>query len=260
MKRIILLPILMFLILSAPGAVETVSNEMVLNGLEQLKSGDYEQAAASFESVLAREALLEFHDDAVYWLMKTRIALGDYSEAAALAYRYTIMFPSGERMEEIDYHSARLLLLEGEAGNAILALGDFIDSYPDSELRPSALYWVGESLMHLGRLEEADAVFEEVLNRYPSSVKREASRYRRSEISLLYRERELLNLLQWSHEEYLRDAEDFYRRESEYRSSLAAYEGDETDVSRDRLLDLKQRLLDLQLYYARQLVEISREG
>lgn len=260
MKRIILLPALISLILLSPVAAQTVSNEKVLEGLEFLKAGDFEKAASSFEGVLAREALLEFHDDAIYWLLKTRIALGDYSEAAELAYRYTIMFPAEERIEEIAYQSARLLLLEGDAESAILALSDFIDEYPDSDLVPSALYWIGESLMVLGRLEEADAVFAEVLNRYPSSVKREASRYRRSEISLLFRERELLNLLKWSHEEYLRDTEDFYRRESEYRSSLAAYEGDQTDLSRERLLVLKQRLLELQLYYARQLVEISREN
>ena len=249
----------MLLILFSSGASDTVTNEKVLEGLELLKAGEYRQAAAAFEGVLAREALLEFHDEALYWLLKTRIALGDYSEAAALAYRYTVMFPGADRMEEISYHSARLLLLEGDAESAILALDDFMSTYPDSDLVPSALYWVGESLMVLGRLEEADAVFGEVLNRYPSSVKREASRYRRSEISLLYRERELLNLLKWSHEEYLQDSEDFYRRESEYRSALAAYEGDETDLSRERLLDLKERLVALQLYYARKLVEIGRE-
>ena len=119
--------------------------------------------------------------------------------------------------------------------------------------------------MTLGRLEEADAVFSELLESFPAGIKREAARYRRSEISLLYRERELLDLLKWSHEEYLQDAEDFYRRESEYADAVAEYRnklGGDTQFEMqrlytNRLLDSKKKLLTLQEYYVDELLRLS---
>ena len=117
-----------------------------------------------------------------------------------------------------------------------------------------------QSLLALGRLDEAAAVFVELLNLYPASVKREAARFRQNEISLMYRERELLDLLKWSHEEYLRDAEDFYRRESEL---LNVYKdislSGQQELNKGWLLEIKGRLLSLQEFYLNELLRLSYE-
>ena len=68
----------------------------------------------------------------------------------------------------------RLLHLDGESEKAIVALEEFISDYPDSILASSAYYWIGEALMELGRLEEADSIFAIILDQFPTSVKREA--------------------------------------------------------------------------------------
>ena len=262
MSRLIRIIILFLLPLSAAYAQEIVDDALLRRGLESLRAGDYGKAAEDFRGVIADESLLPFHAEAHYWLVKTDIALEDYPAAAETADRFLIFFAGDEREEEILYQRARLLFLEGEPGKAIVALNAFIESHGDSPFASSALYWIGESLVVLGRLEEADAVFSELLDNHPASVKREAARYRRSEIALLFRERELLDLLKWSHEEYLRDAEDFYRRESEYKTAIASYrerigDGSEAELRssyRARLLDAKERLLILQKYYVDQLL------
>ena len=89
------------------------------------------------------------------------------------------------------------------------------------------------------------------------------SRYRRSEIALLHRENELLDILKWSHEEYLKEAEDFYRRERAYRTALDARSisgNPENNFTRERLLQLKDRLLVLKSYYIDQLLRFSDEN
>jgi hypothetical protein len=89
---------------------------------------------------------------------------------------------------------------------------------------PNAYFWIGESLYSLGRLEEAERVFAKVLRDYPQSYKAEAASYRLSLLEFKKREEELLRLLKWSHEEFLRTVEEYKRREKAYDQALAAYQ------------------------------------
>jgi tetratricopeptide (TPR) repeat protein len=89
---------------------------------------------------------------------------------------------------------------------------------------PNAYFWIGESLYSLGRLEEAERVFARVLRDYPQSYKVEAASYRLSLLEFKKREEELLRLLKWSHEEFLRTVEEYQRREKAYEQALAAYQ------------------------------------
>jgi tetratricopeptide (TPR) repeat protein len=89
---------------------------------------------------------------------------------------------------------------------------------------PNAYFWIGESLYSLGRLEEAERVFAKVLRDYPQSYKVEAASYRLSLVEFKKREEELLRLLKWSHEEFLRAVEEYQRREKTYEQALAAYQ------------------------------------
>ncbi len=265
MRRIIQMTILLLLPLTCVSAQVIVDDALLRRGLESLRRGQYVSAAGDFENVLSNESLLPFHSDALYWLVKADIALKDYGKAAEEADRFLIFYAGDEREGEILYQRARLLHLEGEPDKAIAALNGFMASHPESPFFSSALYWIGESLIELGRLEEADAIFSELLENHPTSVKREAAEYRKSEIALLFREKELLDLLKWSHEEYLRDAEDFYRRESEYRDALLSYkqrmgDGTQEEIAaayKSRLLDAKERLLAVQKYYIDRLMELS---
>lgn len=239
-------------------AQDVVSDEQLKMGLKQLQEGENEDAARIFLDVLSQLESETIHPEALYWLVKADILLDSYAEAAAAADRFLIDFPGHKYQNEMQYQRARLLYLEGEPEKAVTALGTFISKNPQSPFAASALYWIGESLTSLGRLEEADVVFSELLEKYPASVKREAARFRRSELSQLYRERELLNLLKWSHEEYLRDIQEFYRREAELlelRSNLTRTE--QQEMLTGQLLEIKSDLLFLQSYYINELVRLS---
>ncbi len=262
MNRIVRILFLFLISIQMLSAQEHVNDEAVINGLRELESGHTEIAAKIFRDVLNDNSMLPFYPEVLYWLVKADIVLEQYDEASRAADGFIHSFPEHQFIEEMYYQRARLLFLEVDADDAIRAFGYFIIRYPDSVFVSSAYYWIGESLMSLGRLEEADVVFSDLLSLYPASVKREAARYRRSEISLLFRERELLNLLKWSHEEYLQDSEDFYRRESELvkaaadilgRLSISSHSELEALYTK-RLLESKEQLLTLQESYIDELL------
>ena len=46
---------------------------------------------------------------------------------------------------------------------------DFLESTPETELRPKALYWLGESYIHLKDYDKAVLSLQEVADRYPKS-------------------------------------------------------------------------------------------
>jgi len=121
---------------------------------------------------------------------------------------------------------------------------------PSSDLYPSALYWSGESLYSLGRLDEALRAFVAVIDKFPKSVKVEAASYRRDLIGLEFRQEELLKLLTWSHEEALRSIEDFRRKEKAYEQAIAVYQKQIVDSKRGASTDSERELVDLRAQVA----------
>lgn len=249
----------------ALAAQEVVSDAAYRKGLATMKDGDYAEAASIFRSVAEDPAMVPFHGDALIWLTKAELALGREDEASLAVDRFMANWQSHPSYPEAVYLKGRLLFLDGEGEKAIILLKGFQDSWPRHPLAPAALYWTGESLLSIGYLAEADAAFAELLDRFPGSVKREAARYRRAEIELKYRERELLELLKWSHEEYLKNSEEFYRKEREYEAALAAFQErltskggvERTLLDRSRLLNVKARILALKTWYVEELRRIG---
>jgi outer membrane protein assembly factor BamD (BamD/ComL family) len=265
-KRAILASALIVVVF-ALGAQETVSDAAYRKGLATMKNGDYAEAAAQFRSVAEDPALVPFHGDALIWLAKAELALGREDEATLAVDRFMANWESHPSYPEAVYLRGRLLFMDGEGEKAIILLKGFLGSWPQHALAPAALYWTGESLLSIGYLAEADSIFSELLDRWPGSVKREAARYRRAEIELKYRERELLELLKWSHEEYLKNSEEFYRKEREYEEALAAYQErlsdkggvERTLLDKTRLLNIKARALALKTWYVEELRRIANE-
>jgi len=148
------------------------------------------------------------------------------------------------------YQRGRILYSRGDYEGALKVFSAFASMAPSSDLVPAALYWSGECLYSLGRLEEAERAFTAVTQDYPTSVKAEAATYRISLIGLEYRQRELLKLLTWSHEESLRSAEDFRRREKAYEASIALYQKQIADAKRGATGDLDKIIADLRAQVA----------
>lgn len=206
---------------SLPAA--TASDTVLNQGLSAFRGNDFATARARFQ-----EALLEARDadteaTAYFWLGKAAMAEGKLEEAERNFEYYLQNFPNHRFIPEARYQQGRLLFMQDDFESAIQLLELFIQIHPDSPFVANAVYWSGEALFNLGRLEESRRVFQRVLRDFPTSFRVEAARYRIAVIELTFREQELLQLLRWSHEEYLRAVDEFQRREGAYQDALNSY-------------------------------------
>jgi TolA-binding protein len=194
-------------------------------GLREFQAGDFAAALEQFRIAAdASESDEEqFAGYAEFWVARSLMALEQFARAADAFDLFLAGYPDHVYREEAAYQRARLFYLSGEYEAAIQRFDVFLADYAGSDFTANALYWTGESLFALGKLEEARRFFEEVTERYPTSYRVEAARYRQNVIDLKLRENELLTLLQWSHEEYLSALEEFRQKEIAYQDALASY-------------------------------------
>ena len=236
---------------------QTFHASMLDSALEQIKDGNNEQAVQMLKEILSDKKQSSLYPSALYWLVKADTVLGEYDEASRAADNFLVDYPGHRLTEEIKYQRGKLFFYENEPEKCMQELSSFITEYPDSGFVSLAYYWVGESLVKTGNLEKAYAVFDKIIQDYPYSAKIEASRYRKTEITLMYQQQQLLELLKWNHEEYLNDSENFYRKEKEYRNIIDEYsKHSENNLQKERLLELKEQVLELQQYYLREYREL----
>lgn len=210
--------------LAAIAPTLAAQNEIIQGGIDAFRRSDYTSAILRFREALLDAADTDTEATAYFWLAKSAMAIERLDEAERNLEYYIQSFPDHEFAVEARYQRGRLLFLQEDYQAAIQALSQFINGNPDSPFVANAFYWSAESLFKLGRLDEARELFETVIRDYPASFRVEAARYRVAIIDLSFRERELLRLLQWSHEEYLQALDEFERREQAYRDAIASYQ------------------------------------
>lgn len=219
------LPVLLLLLLSAVavGQERDPARRILEEGLDDFRNGSYEQAMVTFRELLSSPDAAPYRADAYFWIGRSALAAGRLDEAAENLEFFLQNYPEHRFASEARYQRGRLLFLQEDYRQSIRALEDFISRHPDSRFLPNAYYWIGESLYALGRFDEAAEVFRTVTSEYPESFRAEAADYRLSVIELGRREESLLQLLRWSHQEYLNAIDEFEQRERTYEEALAEY-------------------------------------
>jgi TolA-binding protein len=230
---------------SATGPKVTLDRGIELFGQEK-----YRESLDLFGKVMSDPKAKAERPEAAYWSVLAYLAVGDSTTAGASIDAFISAYPASPRVPDLLYQRGRILYTKGDYEGALKVFAAFATAAPASDLYPSALYWSGECLYALGRLEEAERAFSAVTQNYPSSVKVEAATYRLSLIGLEYRQRELLKLLTWSHEESLRSVEDFRRRERAFEASIALYQKQISDSKRGAASDQDKILADLRAQVA----------
>lgn len=245
--RLIMAVILLVAILSGTAfGAETLLNQ----GLEAFRRNDFATAIDRFRDVLLDARDIDTEATAYFWLAKAAMAEGRLDEAERNLEYYLQNFPRHRFVPEARYQQGRLLFMQDDFESSIQLLDGFIQLHPDSPFVANAVYWSGEALFNLGRLDEARRVFQRVLRDFPTSFRVEAARYRVAVIELTFREQELLQLLRWSHEEYLRAVDEFQRREGAYQDAISSYRRRLQDAAdedfRDEIVRLNTEVRSLQ--------------
>ena len=216
------------------------------DGVDQFRNSQYDKAILLFHNVILDPNAGPQKAAAYLLIAKSYMAIGKLDDAAHNLEFYLATYPGAADYEEASYQKGRLLFLQEEYENALQALQAFIAGYAKSTFVSSAWFWAAESMYGLGRLDDAQAVYQKIVADYPTSSKVEAAQYKLSLIQLRKREVELSKLLKWSHEELLKSVEEYQNREKAYVQAIEAYQkrlaGTGTQDDRKVIADLQQQL------------------
>ncbi len=221
MKKICLLAL--FLLLGV--AVIAQSGVSVFDSaIGNFQNRRYAQALSGFRQILLDTQYAALRGDAYFWIAKVLIAQNRISDAERNLEFFLANFKKNSNFPEGMYQRGRVIFLSAQYEAAIQAFSEFITSYSSNPFVANAYYWTGEALFNLGQLENAEKMFNAVIEEFPNGSRVEASRYRLAVINMNRREQELLKLLQWTHEESIRSIEEFRRKELEYREAITSYQ------------------------------------
>ncbi len=223
---------------------------LIDEGIGQFQQSQFNQAVLIFREALLEPESPETEAQAYFWLAKSFMAVHRLTEAERNLEYFLRTFPDHEYSVEAQYQRGRILMEKENYEAAIQTFSQFVTDFPDSPFVANAIYWSGEALYALGRMDEAKRLFETVIQDYPRSFRVEASRYRSTLIDLTGREEQLMELLQWSHEEYLQALDEFQRKEQAYQEALAGYQARlqsaATEDFRDEIVRLSTQVRTLQ--------------
>ena len=196
----------------------TSQEDLMKTGISFYSEGKYPEAASILQ-------LAGSSPETLYWLSLAELSSGNFDKSLSTLNALEKAEPVSSWSFEVPYHRGRCFYYLGRHEEAISSFLSFINTLPDTDpRRPSAYYWQGESLLALGRLENAADAFSMVVENYPNSAKYEASCYRLNLINQKKVETELLALLKWSHEESLKSIEEYQEREKNYEIAIASYQ------------------------------------
>lgn len=243
-----------WLLLTFPLASQTGTVGTPGSGLEQgetyFQAGDFQAALITFQKILSDPRQKAAHPDALFWTGKTYLVLGDLSKALEALDSFLRENPSHSLVPEGVYTRARVLLAQGEYERSLREFAAFAENYGENSFTPNTLFWMGEGAYFLARYQEARTLYKRLLELYPTSSKAEAAGYRLSVVDLKLREEELLNMLQWSHQESVNAYDEYRRKELAYEKRLKEYEEEirklkSSDVNLSRIAELEAQVREL---------------
>jgi len=239
-----------------------------MEGIELFRQRRWSEAIWELRLVQTETPSRQLRAEALFWISIAHISAGEYEQSLREMQLLERTYPENHRIAQLPYHRGRAFFYLGRYNEAITLFTQYSNSITahtfggaltpsDVDSMVSSLYWIGESYLALGRTDEAIEIFSSIVTQYPSSSKFNAAAFR---LALVYRkslETELLQLLRWSHEESLRNMEEFQRRELVYEhfaradrvpGSDSRVDGIGEDVRRlqEELSDAKERIAFLE--------------
>ena len=210
------------------------------SGINLYSQSKWRDAVLELRRAQAASPVKELRAEALFWISMAELSAGEYEESLRDMEVLEQTDPGNRRLAELPYHRGRALYYLGRYNEAIVHLSYYADSQADRARKASAYYWTAECLFSMGLLDRAGDIFRFITEEYPESPKYEASVYRLALINQKKVELELLALLKWSHEDSLRNIEEFRRRESAYDQAVSNYQKRIADMMKDtRLQDLE---------------------
>lgn len=238
----------LFLVTAGNAGGQSAQIARLQSGIDLYSQGRWYEAVSELRRVQAEASSNSIRGEALFWISISRLYAGQYEEALIDMDALEDIDPENPRLAEMPYHRGRALYYLERYDEAIVNLKGYADAIRSEGGKPlsqaevsrksAALYWTGECLFSMSQFDRAGEIFYLITKDYPASQKYEASVYRLALIEQKKNESELLGLLKISHEELLRNMEEFRRKEVSYDQAMSAYQR--------RLAEMQSRLDDRQ--------------
>lgn len=204
----------------------------IVDGYNAYKNEDWTSAVMFFRKAFAEPKNVTA--DSWYMLIVSEIHAGDFKTASADCDYFFSKFKDSIYTVMVQYQKGRVAFCLGDYEKAVLILSDFCHQNKDSDMYPSALFWIAESFFASYNFEQAKPFYERIVSEYPAFGKSAQAQYRIEVITQRNREEKLLYLLKQTGEEYLSLKE-------EYEKKQRIYEMEKTGVSDQTLKNFREQ-------------------
>jgi tol-pal system protein YbgF len=131
------------------------------------------KGAGALDTFAARQKLatLQKPDDknAFFALAQKEDQGGDKGVARELYEEYVRKWPSDARSADAGFRAGELLFDQKRYRESLLAFGKVAENFPKSERAPEAMLGAADSMVKLDMKDEAKAVLEQLIDRYPKT-------------------------------------------------------------------------------------------
>ena len=210
-----------------------------VEGCKSFSLGDWENAIFMLKKAVAYEDYET--PDTYYMLITSEVEAGEYKAALNDCDYFLKQFPSSIYISRVTYLKGKILFNLKEYDKSVVVLSDFCHQYKNDDMYSYALFYIAESLYENYKYDEAELIYERIVQEFPNSPKFAASQYRIESILQRSREEKLLYLLKQTGEEYLAAKEDYERQ-------LRLYNSDSVSSAKDRLHESQQKNAELESY------------
>jgi len=141
-------------------------------------------ALQDFEAKKKAEGLKRPTDKAAFFaLAQKQEASGEKGVARELYEEYVKKWPTDPRAADAHFRLGEIAYGEKRYREAVLSYGKVAQDFPRSDKAPDALFRTAESMVQLGLRDDARAIFEDVVSRYPKSTAAQKAKSRLAEFS-----------------------------------------------------------------------------
>ena len=210
-----------------------------VEGCKSFSLGDWENAIFMLKKAVAYEDYET--PDTYYMLITSEVEAGEYKAALNDCDYFLKQFPTSIYISRVTYLKGKILFNLKEYDKSVVVLSDFCHQYKNDDMYSYALFYIAESLYENYKYDEAESIYERIVQEFPNSPKFAASQYRIESILQRSREEKLLYLLKQTGEEYLAAKEDYERQ-------LRLYNSDSVSSAKDRLHESQQKNAELESY------------
>ncbi|MCF6270111.1 MAG: tetratricopeptide repeat protein [Melioribacteraceae bacterium] len=129
-------------------------------------SEEYDSSIVYYLKIIDNFPKTQFVYDAMNGIQYSYLALDRPDDAVSLINGYIVKYPHIENSDRILMKKGEIYFSYGNYGKAMIGYSEMINFYPNSELVPEALYWMGKSSLQLKKPTEAADYFKEIIDKH----------------------------------------------------------------------------------------------